>query len=418
MNDPKDYFLYRRLYPDNLSIISGHQINLEEFCKNAVFVLDTNSLLVPFNMGQESLNEIKRVYQQLLATKSLYVPAHTLKEFARQRSQKITELFTNVDSALSSLPSIKDFNYPILGEMEAYKKLKELKTDFMTLTKTYKGILENLQQGINEWNWYDPVTQLYHEIFNQHNIIDTDTDEETLVKEFEVRIRDGVPPGNKDISKEANAIGDYLIWKSMLALGKANRVDIVFVTNDEKNDWMLKGNKKSISTRFELVNEYSLYTDGQRFTCLNFADFLKIQGALQQVVLEVETIVETSEHNEIGKTYEILRAITNIISDFINVWDSIEDDKYVDDEGLEDLIKAFSASWKKEMSMGVLFSGLKSDFVSIEKLIETLYYINYEIHYQAIRMKRSTQIQQDNLLQLCKSFVSKSEVLLSTMELL
>lgn len=395
MADEKNYFLYRRQYPDFLSILTGRKLNLTEFSKDAVFVFDTNSLLVPFNLGQESLNEIKRIYQQVLKPERVFVTAHTLREFAKNRSSKISELFTEVDKALSTIPNIKELNYPILGDLEAYKKLVEFRRDFANFMNPYKDILKNLQTSINEWNWFDPVTQLYNEVFTPSNIIDTVDDELALTNEFEQRMKDGIPPGNKDESKDINAIGDFLIWKSILEFGKKRDLNIVFVTNDEKNDWMLKGNKKSISTKFELVDEYCRFTGGKLFTCLNFADFLKIQGALPDVVTEVAAVSESNTTNDIYITIEnnlklVKKALNSYLADFME-----SDNNFIRDESFESTARELLSLLATD-NLDVLrnFRGVLND---LERNLNSILSLNYAIHYQSIRMKRNTFQEQSEL---------------------
>lgn len=417
MADEKNHFLYKQQYPDTLSILTGQKIDLPEFCKNAIFVLDTNSLLVPYNLGQESLDEIKRIYQIARDEERLFVPAHTLREFAKHRSSKISELFTEVDKALSSIPSIKDLNYPILGELEAYKKLLVFKSDFTTFIKPYKEILQNLQESINEWNWFDPVTQLYHDIFIINNIIDTNEDEVELIKQFEERMQNGTPPGNKDSSKDTNAIGDFLIWKSILELGKSKNVNIVLITNDEKNDWMLKGNKKSISTRFELVDEYRRHTGGHQFTCLNFADFLKIQGALPAVVTEVKTVAISNTISQNSKTLEVLEAIKSIINTFL-ISNNNYEDNYIPDSKFEQLVTEFSYLWQKDYPPNSLISGLANNLYTIDSKLKQMIELNYNIYYQVIRMKRNTNIDQRKLEDTAREVVSLIDEFMFLMELL
>jgi len=395
MADDKNYFLYRKQYPDFLSILTGRNLNLAEFNKNAVFVFDTNSLLVPYNLGQESLNEIKRIYQQVLKPERIFVTAQTLREFAKHRSSKISELFTEVDKALSTIPTIKDLNYPILSDLDAYKKLITFKADFVDFIKPYKDILRDLQTSINEWNWFDPVTQLYNEIFTKANVIDATDDEITLADEFEQRMKDGIPPGNKDENKEVNAIGDFLIWKAVLELGKLRQVNIVFVTNDEKNDWMLKGNKKSISTRFELVDEYCRFTGGKLFTCLSFAEFLKIQGAQADVVTEVTTVVEFNSRNDFYATIEncleiVKRGLNTYLVEYME-----GDNNFIQEESFETNVKQLLLLLAND-TLNVLTSG-NNILIELERNLNAILRLNYAIHYQSIRMKRNTYDEQSEL---------------------
>ena len=43
-----------------------------------------------------------------------------------------------------------------------------------------------------------------------------------------------MPPGYKDGRKEDEGIGDFLIWKSLLKFGEEKKLDLAFVTGEEK----------------------------------------------------------------------------------------------------------------------------------------------------------------------------------------
>ena len=266
----KNHFIYRKHFPDSKSILNRKGKSTKELFKNALFVLDTNTLLVPFNTGQENIEEIGKIYKRLITENRLFIPEHVLREFAKNRSLKISDLFTNIDNQLSNIPSITLFEYPILGVLDAYQKLKDSRNLIIEGIKEYKKNLNALKSGIVDWNWSDPVTTMYQNTFTENTLIKPTSNEEDLILEYNQRINDEIAPGNKDKSKENNAIGDFVIWKSILELGKEKNKDVIFVSNDEKNDWLLKGNKKSISTKFELVDEFYRFTEGKNFISMNF----------------------------------------------------------------------------------------------------------------------------------------------------
>ena len=184
MNDDKDFFIYKKRYPNTDRILKGEQINVAEFCKNAVFVIDTNALLVPYGIGQKSLAEISTIYKSLKDSKRVFVSRHSLREFAANRSAKISDIYNRVDVSLSKIPVIEAFNYPVLEEIDAYKEISALSQEFAAITKKYKGLLQKLQTGISSWNFFDPVTQLYSKVFSDENILDDSFDEQNLISEY------------------------------------------------------------------------------------------------------------------------------------------------------------------------------------------------------------------------------------------
>ncbi len=65
-----------------------------------------------------------------------------------------------------------------------------------------------------------------------------------------------IPPGYEDSTKsEDRAAGDYLIWCEILDRAQNSDHPILFVTNEQKEDWCLKVAGRTIGPRPELVRE-------------------------------------------------------------------------------------------------------------------------------------------------------------------
>ncbi|MGH2667161.1 PIN domain-containing protein [Flavobacterium sp.] len=410
--DTKNHFIYNRHFPDSKSILQRKGKGVTDILKNAIFVLDTNSLLIPFNTGKENIEEIGKIYQNLISSNKLYIPEHSLKEFAKNRSFRISELFSTIDNQLSTLPPIKSFDYPILEGLDAYKKLKKTKEEVLKQIKEYKKDLEDLKSGIIDWNWSDPVTTMYQNTFTEKIIISPAGSEEELIKEYENRIEDDIPPGNKDKSKDNNAIGDFLIWKSILELGKKKKKDIIFVSNDEKNDWLLKGNQKSISTKFELVDEYYRFTGGYDFMSMNFKTFLDFQGLeinIFEVFKEFEDIFELP--NSLKKpsgnnTFKALKEIDKYINTYLIDIEDEYDDVYID-QNINEQIDIFDKNYRVEYFGTEDWNIYFDYFFLFSKMFDQMKFLNNEIVYQAHRQKRSTYAESIQLTALCKEFSNK-----------
>ena len=74
-----------------------------------------------------------------------------------------------------------------------------------------------------------------------------------------------------DDDKEVN--GDYYIFKSLMDYCKKNKKDLIFITNDKKEDWFrnISGIKEP---REELLDEFHKET-GQKLLILDFDNFIK-----------------------------------------------------------------------------------------------------------------------------------------------
>jgi hypothetical protein len=55
-----------------------------------------------------------------------------------------------------------------------------------------------------------------------------------LRKEHVFRFANQIPPGYKDAGKADEGIGDYLIWETILEIGRTRKASVIFVTGGEK----------------------------------------------------------------------------------------------------------------------------------------------------------------------------------------
>ncbi|MFC4162921.1 PIN domain-containing protein [Epilithonimonas zeae] len=402
----KKHFIYKKQFPEWKSILDRKGKKTKDIIKQAVFVLDTNSLLAPYNIGKENIEEIGKIYKDLISKNRLFIPEHTLREFAKNRSLRISDLFTNIDNMLSSLPSIKRFEYPILGELKSYKNLEGTREKIIENIKDYKKHLSELKEDITNWNWTDPLTKMYQETFIEGIIITTALTEKELIEEYNQRIEDEIPPGNKDKSKENNGIGDFLIWKSILELGKKLNKDIIFISNDEKNDWLLKGNKKSISTKYELVDEYFRYTGGNNFVSINFNTFLENQGLdidIKEVFNQLEVLFEKSIPTKY--TLKNLKKISEAINLFLIYRDN--DNNYIKERDFNEYVNGFKGSYKQEYFETEEWLNLADYFIVFDDLLTEISYLNNEIIYQNHRMKKDIRNDVIKMVALCNEFVKR-----------
>ena len=419
--EPTNPFILRKKFPDVKSILRGGLAATEGY-QDYWFVLDASTLLAPYGVEKNSIDKIRGIYTKLLASNQLYVPTHALLEFAENRTSKVSDIFTLIDKALALLPGWQGIDYPILHDLSSFKKLLEFKASFDSNKNQYKELLQDLKDEVINWNWQDPISKMYAEIFKDEIFIDTPDTEEVLLKELESRSENNIPPGFKDKGKSENSAGDFIIWRSILALGKAQNKDIVFVTNDAKADWFAQGNKKAIVTRFELVDEYYRETSGKRFACMSFSSFLEIQGAEQAVVNEVEDaakrdavkaeLIQMPSSVQEQKTrfltvvdmhhpLALLSRIPGHIRLFLR-GDS-KDEYYFLGKQIRKLINNYLTAYNQDKQSIPIELSILMDAVG--EILGQMIQASDTIEYEAYRQKRSTQAQQTSLKHLCELFL-------------
>ncbi|MER7283304.1 PIN-like domain-containing protein [Dactylosporangium sp. NPDC000244] len=103
-----------------------------------------------------------------------------------------------------------------------------------------------------------------------------------LVAEGTRRVAERRPPGYLDADKTAHpegATGDFLIFRQSCEAARERGLDLVIVTNDEKEDWWWRHRSEFVGPRPELVKEF-FDLSGRRLHLLRVRDLLSRSAAL------------------------------------------------------------------------------------------------------------------------------------------
>lgn len=316
MSEKKDtesieYFISKITYPDVGSIFNHQPKTIDTIKSDCLIVLDTNVLLVPYTVGSKGLEEIRKTFNKLTMESRLFIPGQVVREFAKNRPNKLTEIYQQLSDYKSKISKINTPKYPLFELLEEYKNALDIQTQANELINKYQKEISKVLEYIKELNWDDHVSSMYRELFKDKLIVELDEEDKVYTDEFQIRSRNNIPPGFKDKSKTDGGIGDFLIWKTILELGSMNKKDLIFVTGDEKSDWYHQSMNTALFPRYELVDEYSRKSDGATFRMLNFSALLSLFGVAEEVVEEVHTIEH--EKKTINSTKEITNEIRNVV---------------------------------------------------------------------------------------------------------
>jgi hypothetical protein len=285
-------------FPDPLLHLSHVNIVQASRTEDCIFVLDTNTILTPFSASRDSVEEVGRVFKKLSSKGKLLLPAHCLREFLNIRGSKIRETFDSLKSLKQRLNSIQKptLHAPVLDSHSSFKALNDSGKKLIEAKELALKHLADLEHSLTAWDWSDPVSNLYREVFTKASVVEYEL-EEGFPKELEKRYQEKRPPGFNDEGKPDGGAGDLIIWKTLLKIGTERRTAIVFVTNDTKDDWWVSVRDNSMVTpllpRDELIAEFQQAT-GQRFGLMTFPNFLKHNSANEQVVSEIEAVEASS----------------------------------------------------------------------------------------------------------------------------
>lgn len=155
----------------------------------------------------------------------------------------------------------------------------------------------------------DPMQERISDLFS-HKVGDPLPNDKnaTLDREGEERYRDKVPPGYKDADKDPRRrYGDLRVWFQIIDWAAKAKKNVVFITDDAKEDWWLVHNGSVIGPRPELLEEVTRKADIM-FYAYQPGQFMKrAQKFLDQKVRR-ETIdeIEDLSNQQVTENYEEL----------------------------------------------------------------------------------------------------------------
>jgi len=301
-----DIFIANNVFPEAEPIFTARLKSLEAIRDDCYVVLDTNSLLVPYTIGKETLEQIKKTYKALADKDCLVVPAQVAREFAKNRANKISELYKELSKKRDEIPDLQKGTYPLLESLEEYQETMRLEASVDKLLRDYRKRIGKVLDHIRSWTWDDPVSLLYGELFSSGVVKDISIDKEAIKSELDKRQLHKIPPGYKDAGKSDSGIGDLLIWLTILDIGRAQNKSVIFVSGDGKPDWWHQSNKEPLYPRYELVDEFRRLSGGQSFHIITFSRFLNLYGASEKVVEEVRKEEKQSVSKKLSYSYHMV----------------------------------------------------------------------------------------------------------------
>lgn len=242
---------------------------LKELFDKAVFVFDTNILLNLYRYSNETKNDFLNVIRGL--SERCFMPNRVALEFFNGRLGVIHSQLELYDKAVGKIRELKrdidhSKQHPFVGE-DLHKRSNEL---FEELSEELKAGKAKHASRINVDDILDDVSDVFDGKVGPSK---SEDELKKIATEAENRFKNKIPPGYEDAVKakdctalhdKLRAYGDYIIWDEIIKHAKSADVDIIFVTDDVKEDWWYKNNKDLIGPRTELLEEFLIRT-GKKF---------------------------------------------------------------------------------------------------------------------------------------------------------
>lgn len=321
---------------DFIGYYAPTEAEIEDSWTKGVFVFDANTLLNLYRYTEQTSKDFLSAIEAL--KDKIYLPYQAAHEFHNNRQSVIN----NMQAAYDFLGKTIEDNYQdnLLKNVNQFKKhptidinkIKKLHDEFV---KQVKIELKKQEKAHYDIQKNDNILDQLTTLFNNYTGSDFPKDKlDKLYTEGKARYEERVPPGYQDSKSkqgkgDRHIYGDLIIWVDMIEYCKSNKRPLIFITDDNKEDWWKIENGERKMPRPELIKEFYDKTD-IRILIYNPDQFLKLAKQRDIVkALHEETIEEIKEVRKSDQSYEHTKIIENEFMQFkIKHPDKLEQKKY------------------------------------------------------------------------------------------
>jgi len=308
------------------AFIKPSEQEFRDLWNTCVFSFDANILLNFYRYKSETTNTFFDLLENLSDRVKLTHQAAT--EYFENRLDVISEqekAYSEVRDAIQ-----KQIEEPLQNQRKHPHISPELYQELTSATEKVKNELEERSQEYSQRISEDDILDKIIAIFDEK--IGAAFSEERLDEiyiEGDKRYSENIPPGFKDKQKGGvRQYGDLVLWYQMIEISKSENNDIIFITDDEKEDWLYIHKGKTISPLPALQNEFFALT-GKKFyiyTAYRFIEFASKflqKDVSEEAIEEVKNLQEESnspllsEQEEYNVTYEETRLNDDLIDGYL-----------------------------------------------------------------------------------------------------
>lgn len=279
----------------------------EALWNDCIFVFDANVLLSLYRYSAKTKEGLLSALEKL--QDKLWLPHQVAYEYAKNRSDVILDTCNKYKSLDSKIDSF-------ITECLDVLRLNELDDEIVALRNTLSNWLTNQRKSnLQVTNpvediILDKLLGLYNGKVGQPYTLEASV---AITEEGEKRYNQSIPPGFKDRGKKSlhndnNAYGDFIVWKQIISYASSNEKNIIYITNDQKEDWWNIISGKTIGPRVELRKEFTINT-GRKFHMYTVESFMKYFSLMsgipadQTIIDEVALVNYPYEYNKTTKDF-------------------------------------------------------------------------------------------------------------------
>lgn len=297
--------------------------------KEPIVIFDANVLLNLYSFTIDAIEDI--IHDIRMFYDNIWLPKQVVEEFNTNRGRVVKKVFGKLENTRREVDSILDDTInKLIDKSNLYKRyryplfekiLEEIIQDIRTNSKKLKELDDDISREkscASKFIHNDAITCLLEDLIKDKKIGKGFTYSQliNIYVEGDTRYRLRIPPGFKDANKgnydnpsydERRKYGDLIIWKEILLKAKDEKKIIIFITDDEKQDWwdmelqpssgVLQSKSRKVPNK-GLIEEFNEEVSGDsEFHMFTFAEFIENISGIKE--FEKEFMCTYFESNKV-----------------------------------------------------------------------------------------------------------------------
>lgn len=300
---------------------------IRDILENGILVFDTNVLLNLYSYTKSTKEEVLNIMKKY--KNRLWMPYQVGWEFFNNRENKISSVQGGCDKLLKFINDSKNGFDKLLNDnykRHPYIDRKSISELFGNQLKAVSDEIEKLKAQDPKYDINDTILKQLTQLYNKKVGDDYSIDEyKDIFNDGEKRYEQKTPPGFADLKEKKDQgprhlYGDLIIWKQMIDKAKSTNKDIIFISEDQKEDWYEKDSNKP---RRDLIKEFGTLTEGKRI--LIYSQELFLKNIDKYLGSDVGNDVIT-EVKDVAREEEERRKRQDELFDFIATYNTLTND--------------------------------------------------------------------------------------------
>ncbi|OKP98633.1 PIN domain-containing protein [Paenibacillus sp. P46E] len=322
----------------------SYNISFESFKElwgeDCIVVLDTNAILDLYRYSSATTDHVFTVLNSI--NEQIWIPAQVLEEYERNYRSVITNARKKYSDVTQNVQAIfqkakngidkqfiryKNFNFPRINELGEFinTKIIEINTEAANFSISVNEEIES-----NKTMLEDGRVKAFMDALNESGRVGSASsfsEKVSIYSEGATRYLHKLPPGYMDIDKDkkdetkTEKFGDLVLWKQLLKYAKTIDKSVIFITNDDKEDWwVLNERNNPVEPRPELVQEFKENSEHD-FMMMSLSNFISNLSKAKNMESQISYIEMNSDQFALNlienKGWDILVSSNSNLSSYL-----------------------------------------------------------------------------------------------------